>query len=94
MLFPFGYGLSYTTYEYSDLTVTPEKAEFTLTNTGTEYGAEVAQLYVRAKSGSVFRPAKELKGFQKVFLKAGEGLLVLMLADKIKNRVSAIYFIC
>lgn len=81
VLFPFGYGLSYTTFEYSDLTVTPEKVEITLTNTGAVDGAEVAQLYVRAKSGSVFRPAKELKGFQKVFLKAGESRRVTMELD-------------
>lgn len=72
VLFPFGYGLSYTTFEYSNLIVTPKKAEFTLMNTGTVDGAEIAQLYIRFTSGSVFRPAKELKGFQKVFLKAGE----------------------
>ena len=68
VLFPFGYGLSYTTFEYSNLIVTPEKAEFTLTNTGTVDGAEITQLYIRFTTGSVFRPAKELKGFQKVFL--------------------------
>ena len=72
VLFPFGFGLSYTTFAYSDLNVTPEGATFTLTNTGKVDGAEIAQLYVSAKKPSVYRPAKELKGFQKVFLKAGE----------------------
>lgn len=71
-LYPFGFGLSYTEFEYSDLTVDQEGAEFTLTNTGDRDGAEVAQLYVGMKDAKVFRPEKELKGFQKVFLKAGE----------------------
>lgn len=71
-LYPFGFGLSYTEFEYSDLTVDQEGAEFTLTNTGERDGAEVAQLYVGMKDAKVFRPEKELKGFQKVFLKAGE----------------------
>lgn len=83
VLFPFGYGLSYTTFAYSDLSVTPEKAEFTLTNTGAVDGAEVAQLYVSAKCRGVYRPAKELKGFQKVFIKAGESKhVVIELDDK------------
>lgn len=81
VLFPFGYGLSYTTFEYSNLNVTSKKAEFTLTNTGTVDGAEIAQLYIRSASGSVFRPAKELKGFQKVFLKAGESRRVTIEFD-------------
>lgn len=72
VLFPFGYGLSYTTFEYSNLSVNEKGAEFTITNTGTIDGAEAAQLYVSAKSPNVYRPAKELKGFIKVFLKAGE----------------------
>lgn len=72
VLYPFGFGLSYTSFEYSDLTVDGEGAEFTLTNTGKQDGAEVAQLYVGLKDAKVFRPEKELKGFQKVFLKAGE----------------------
>ena len=81
VLFPFGYGLSYTTFEYSNTIVTPEKAEFTLTNTGTVDGAEITQLYIRFTTGSVFRPAKELKGFQKVFLKAGESRRVTIEFD-------------
>lgn len=72
VLYPFGFGLSYTEFQYRNLTVNPEGAEFTLTNTGNRDGAEVAQLYIGMKDGKVFRPAKELKGFQKVFLKAGE----------------------
>src|SRR5699024_8885008 len=72
VLYPFGFGLSYTEFTYSDLTIDQEGAEFTLTNTGDMDGAEVAQLYVGMKDARVFRPEKELKGFQKVFLRAGE----------------------
>lgn len=70
--YPFGYGLSYTTFAYSDLRVDDEGVTFKVTNTGKCDGAEIAQLYVGMKGGKVFRPAKELKGFAKVFLKAGE----------------------
>ena len=72
VLFPFGFGLSYTTFEYSDLKVSDFEATFTIKNTGKMDGAEIAQLYVSAIYPSVYRPAKELKGFAKVFLKAGE----------------------
>ena len=72
VLYPFGFGLSYTEFKYSDLTVDQDGAEFTLTNTGDIDGAEAAQLYVGMKDARVFRPEKELKGFQKVFLRAGE----------------------
>ena len=72
VLYPFGFGLSYTEFKYSDLTVDQDGAEFTLTNAGDMDGAEVAQLYVGMKDARVFRPEKELKGFQKVFLRAGE----------------------
>ncbi len=81
VLFPFGFGLSYTTFEYSNLTVTDQSATFTLTNTGDRDGAEVAQLYVSAKRPNIYRPAKELKGFQKVFLKAGESKEVTIPLD-------------
>ncbi|MCD8155239.1 MAG: glycoside hydrolase family 3 C-terminal domain-containing protein [Clostridiales bacterium] len=81
VLFPFGFGLSYTTFAYSDLKVSREGATFTLKNTGGRDGAEVAQLYVSAKCGGVFRPVKELKGFQKVFLKAGESKTVTIPLD-------------
>ena len=79
--FPFGFGLSYTTFAYSDLKVTAEKAVFTLTNTGSRDGAEIAQLYVSAKCSGVFRPEKELKGFKKVYLKAGESRQVAIDLD-------------
>lgn len=70
--FPFGFGLSYTEFEYSDLQVDEMGADFILANTGKMDGAETAQLYIGKKDAKVFRPEKELKGFQKVFLKAGE----------------------
>ena len=83
VLFPFGYGLSYTTFAYSSLTASQDKVTFTLTNTGERDGAEVVQLYVSAKAPSIYRPAKELKGFCKVFLKAGESKEVeISLDDK------------
>ncbi|WP_165020294.1 beta-glucosidase BglX [Dysgonomonas sp. ZJ279] len=79
-LFPFGYGLSYTTFTYSDLSLSstsiskdkPLKVNVKLANTGKYDGEEVVQLYTRDIVGSVTRPVKELKGFKKVFLKAGE----------------------
>ena len=79
--YPFGYGLSYTTFAYSDLKVNAENVTFTLTNTGSCAGAEIAQLYVTKPDAAVFRPAKELKGFTKVFLKAGESKAVSIPLD-------------
>ena len=70
--YPFGYGLSYTRFSYSDLQSDGASVSFTLTNTGTTDGAEIAQLYVHCRDSRIFRPKKELKGFRKVFLKAGE----------------------
>ena len=81
VVYPFGYGLSYTTFEYTGLTVTDQEATFTLKNTGSMDGAEVVQLYVSKPDGAVFRPAKELKGFQKVFLKAGESKKITINLD-------------
>ncbi len=79
-LFPFGYGLSYTTFEYSNLKVSSTKMSISETlkvtvdikNTGNFDGKEVAQLYIRDLVGTVTRPIKELKGFQKIALKKGE----------------------
>jgi beta-glucosidase len=79
-LYPFGYGLSYTTYAYADLEVeTPEVgaedvlvARATVSNTGDRPGVETVQLYVRDLVGSVTRPVKELKGFEQVALQPGE----------------------
>ena len=70
--YPFGYGMSYTTFAYSDLKADADKVTFTITNTGSRAGAEIAQLYVAKADAAVFRPEKELKGFAKVFLQAGE----------------------
>ena len=70
--YPFGFGLSYTSFEYSDLKVDEKGATFTIKNTGSCDGAEIAQLYVGLKGGKILRARKELKGFVKVFLAAGE----------------------
>ena len=70
--YPFGYGLSYTTFAYSDLKADTNQVTFALTNTGPVDGAEVAQVYISCKNSKIHRPKKELKGFAKVFLKAGE----------------------
>jgi len=83
-LYPFGYGLSYTTFDYSDLKLDKSsfkagqsiQASVTLRNTGKYDGEEVVQLYIKDLVGSITRPVKELKGFQKVFLKAGESKVV------------------
>ena len=79
--YPFGYGLSYTTFEYSNISASQNAVTFTVTNTGAVDGAEVAQVYVSCKDGKVFRPSKELKGFAKVFLKAGESKTVTVALD-------------
>ncbi len=79
-VYPFGYGLSYTSFNYSDLKLSSQSlkgnqtltATVTLTNNGAIDGKEVVQLYIRDLVGTVTRPVKELKGFQKIFLKAGE----------------------
>ncbi|MBQ5986167.1 MAG: glycoside hydrolase family 3 C-terminal domain-containing protein [Clostridia bacterium] len=81
VLFPFGFGLSYTTFAYSDIEADDQKVTFTLTNTGDRDGAEVAELYVHAVNPTVYRPNKELKGFKKVFLKAGESKKVTIELD-------------
>lgn len=74
--YPFGHGLSYTTFEYSDLKVSDGGVTFKISNTGSVDGAEAAQLYIGKADGAVFRPAKELKGFAKKFIKAGEAVEV------------------
>lgn len=83
-LYPFGYGLSYTTFEYGNITLSSSAmdnnssitANITVKNTGGYDGAEVVQLYLRDIVGSVTRPVKELKGFEKVFIKSGESKTV------------------
>ncbi len=79
--FPFGYGLSYTAFQYSDLSVSDQEVTFTLTNTGDRAGAEVAQLYVALPESKIFRAARELKGFAKVFLQPGESRQVTIPLD-------------
>ena len=88
-LYHFGYGLSYTTFNITDLKLSANEitanetvtVQFVVTNTGTKAGAEVAQLYIKDVEASVERPVKELKGFQKVFLQAGESVLVEMVIE-------------
>ena len=88
--FPFGFGLSYTTFEYSDIKVSADKIKdtdtvtvsFKVKNTGAVDGAEVAQLYVNDVESTIYRPVKELRGFKKVFLKAGEEKEVEITLDK------------
>ena len=70
--FPFGFGLSYTSFEYKNLKVDDKGVSFEITNTGKVDGKEISQLYVGLQGSEVIRPVKELKGFAKVFLKAGE----------------------
>ena len=79
--YPFGHGLSYTTFLYSDIHAEKDRVTFTIANVGAWDGAEVAQVYVSCKDGNVFRPQKELKGFAKVFLKAGESRTVSVSLD-------------
>ncbi len=83
--YPFGYGLSYTTFEYKDMQVEESggnyKVSCEITNTGKYDGAEIVQLYVKAPRG-VFKPEKELKGFAKVYLKAGESKRVEIKVNK------------
>ncbi len=95
-LFPFGHGLSYTTFEYSDIKLSTNafSADEELTvsvvvkNTGKTDGKEVVQLYVSDKNSSVIRPVRELKGFEKVSLKAGESKKVMF---KLNKRAFAFY---
>ena len=79
--YPFGHGLSYTAFLYSDIRAEKDRVTFTISNVGAWDGAEVAQVYVSCKDGNVFRPQKELKGFAKVFLKAGESRTVSVSLD-------------
>jgi beta-glucosidase len=89
-LFPFGFGLSYTRFEYSNLGIEAAdrkdpcnlKVSFEIRNTGDRAGAEVAQLYVAAAQSTVERPVRELKGFAKVFLLPGESKRTTLLLDR------------
>ena len=79
--FPFGYGLSYTTFEYSGLKADETGVSLTVTNTGSAAGAEIVQLYVAKPDAKVFRPEQELKGFAKVSLAPGESKTVAIALD-------------
>ncbi len=89
-LFPFGFGLSYTSFAFSDLKIEPAvfnghapvRVSFTVTNTGKRVGAEVAELYVGQQNPMIVRPIKELKGFQKVNLQPGQSTKVTLSLDQ------------
>ena len=81
--FPFGYGMSYTTFAYSDMAADAQGVSLTVTNTGSVAGTEIVQLYIAKKNSELFRPAKELKGFVRVTLAPGEKQrITIMLGDK------------
>ena len=81
--FPFGYGMSYTTFVYSDMVADEQGVSLTVTNTGSVAGTEIVQLYIAKKNSELFRPAKELKGFARVTLAPGEKQrITIMLDDK------------
>ena len=103
-LYPFGYGLSYTTFDYSDISLssnemTPDgkiTASVTVTNSGSREGCETVQLYIRDMAGSVVRPVKELKGFEKITLKPGESRRVDFTIDveMLKFYNSSLEYVC
>ena len=81
--FPFGYGMSYTTFAYSDMAADEQGVSLTVTNTGSVAGTEIVQLYIAKKNSELFRPTKELKGFARVTLAPGEKQrITIMLDDK------------
>ena len=79
--FPFGYGMSYTTFAYSDMAADEQGVSLTVTNTGSVAGTEIVQLYVAKKNSDLFRPAKELKGFARVTLAPGEKQRITITLD-------------
>ena len=79
--FPFGYGMSYTTFAYSDMAADEQGVSLTVTNTGSVAGAEIVQLYVAKKNSEIFRPARELKGFARVTLAPGEKQRITITLD-------------
>ena len=79
--YPFGYGLSYTSFEYSNIELKCDSVSFTVTNTGGVDGSEIAQMYVSIPESDIYRPKKELKGFAKVKLAAGESQRVTIAFD-------------
>ena len=78
---PFGHGLSYTTFDYGDFEATNRQVRFTVTNTGSRDGSTVCQIYISGRLGKVFRPEKELKAFRRVYLKAGESQRITIELD-------------
>lgn len=84
--YPFGYGLSYTSFEYSDLRINDKGVTFVVKNTGDKDGAEISQMYIGATDSKVFRAKRELKGFVKTFLKAGESKNVFIPFDEFSFR--------
>lgn len=86
--YPFGHGLSYTDFEYSNAVVTPETVEVTVRNIGGYAGSEVVQLYIGKTGTSVIRPLKELKDYKKVFLRPGESKVVKF---RISGKLLAVY---
>lgn len=90
VLFPFGHGLSYTNFEYSNITISDDNIKDTdtvtvtvdITNTGDVFGKEVVQLYVSPKNNKIIRPVKELKGFEKIALEPGETKTVSFILNK------------
>ena len=81
VMYPFGYGLSYTKFKYSDIEADRDKVSFYIENTGEFAGEEIAQLYIGLKESKIFRAKLELKGFEKVFLNSGEKKKVTILFD-------------
>lgn len=102
-LYPFGYGLSYTTFSYGDITLSANsmsqtgtvKATVTVTNTGRYDADEVVQLYIRDRFASISRPVKELKGFERISLKAGESKAISfnITPDMLKFYNSDLHFV-
>ncbi len=84
--YPYGYGLSYTTFAYKELSVAEDGVRLTVENTGTVAGSEVVQVYVGKEDSAIIRPAKELKGFAKVELAAGESKEVFIAFDELTFR--------
>ena len=90
--YEFGYGLSYTTFKYSDLMLSKNKIDrtdkievsFTVTNTGSYDGEEIVQIYLRDLVASISRPVSELKDFSKIYLKSGETKTIRFVIDKEK----------
>lgn len=86
ILFPFGFGMSYTNFKYSDLVIAENQVSFTITNTGNRAGSEIAQLYIGKNDSQIFRASRELKGFSKVKLESGESKKIVIPFDEYSFR--------